>query len=190
MLKSYKVVVLGDGGVGKTALTIQLCLNHFIENYDPTIEDSYRKHAIVDDEPCLIEILDTAGQEEYTALRDQWIREGDAFLIVYSITQQQSFSRIEKFKEQINRVKDSSDIPIVLVGNKTDQAPEREVSSEEGRAMARRMGCEFVETSAKSRQNLELAYYTAVRLIRKQRGEIPGGHATSRKRDRKRCTIL
>lgn len=72
-------------------------------------------------------------------------REGDAFLIVYSITQQQSFSRIEKFKEQINRVKDSSDIPIVLVGNKTDQAPEREVSSEEGRAMARRMGCEFGE---------------------------------------------
>lgn len=53
---------------------LQLCLNHFIENYDPTIEDSYRKHAVIDDEPCLIEILDTAGQEEYTALRDQWIR--------------------------------------------------------------------------------------------------------------------
>lgn len=53
---------------------LQLCLNHFIENYDPTIEDSYRKNAVIDDEPCLIEILDTAGQEEYTALRDQWIR--------------------------------------------------------------------------------------------------------------------
>lgn len=189
MLKSYKVVVLGDGGVGKTALTIQLCLNHFIENYDPTIEDSYRKHAIVDDEPCLIEILDTAGQEEYTALRDQWIREGDAFLIVYSITQQQSFARIGKFKEQINRVKDNAAIPIVIVGNKMDQVAEREVSSEEGKAVARRMGCEFVETSAKSRQNLELAYYTAVRLVRKQRGEVPG-HSSSKRRDRKRCIIL
>lgn len=65
---------------------------------------------------------------------------------MYSITQQQSFSRIEKFKEQINRVKDSSDIPIVLVGNKMDQAAEREVSSEDGRAMARRMDCEFGES--------------------------------------------
>lgn len=68
---TVKLVVLGDGGVGKTALTIQLCLNHFIEAYDPTIEDSYRKHAVIDDQPVLIEILDTAGQEEYTALRDQ-----------------------------------------------------------------------------------------------------------------------
>ena len=70
-------------------------------------------------------------------------REGDAFLIVYSITQQQSFARIAKFKEQINRVKDNADIPIVVVGNKMDQTSEREVSIEEGKAMARRMGCEF-----------------------------------------------
>lgn len=62
---------------------------------------------------------------------------------MYSITQQQSFARIAKFKEQINRVKDSADIPIVVVGNKVDQADEREVSAEEGRAVARRMGCEF-----------------------------------------------
>jgi len=159
MLKAqYKVVVLEDGGVGKTALTIQLCLNHFIENYDPTIEDSYRKHAVIDDEPCLIEILDTAGQEEYTALRDQWIREGDGFLIVYSITQRATFERVEKFKYQISRVKDADDVPVVLVGNKADKMQEREVSAAEGQALARRMGCEFVETSAKTRHNLETAY--------------------------------
>jgi GTPase KRas protein len=56
--------VLGDGGVGKTALTIQLCSNHFVEEYDPTIEDSYRKQVVIDDEASLLEILDTAGQEE------------------------------------------------------------------------------------------------------------------------------
>ncbi|CAO3647980.1 unnamed protein product [Mucor hiemalis] len=68
----FKIVVLGDGGVGKTALTIQLCLNHFVEvnnTYDPTIEDSYRKQVVIDDYPCVLEVLDTAGQEEYTALR-------------------------------------------------------------------------------------------------------------------------
>ena len=62
---------------------------------------------------------------------------------MYSITQQQSFARISKFKEQINRVKDNADIPIVIVGNKMDQAAEREVSIEEGKAAARRLGCEF-----------------------------------------------
>lgn len=194
MLKSYKVVILGDGGVGKTALTIQLCLNHFIESYDPTIEDSYRKHAVIDEEACLIEILDTAGQEEYTALRDQWIREGDGFLIVYSITQHNTFDRVERFKQQINRVKDSDDIPVVIVGNKSDKGLDREVTTEDGKALARQMRCEFVETSAKTRQNLELAYYTAVRLIRQHRGELPGDGRTggrAGKRDRKRrCTIL
>ncbi|KAL8279253.1 hypothetical protein RQP46_008290 [Phenoliferia psychrophenolica] len=162
---SAKIVVLGDGGVGKTALTIQLCLNHFIvlavraETYDPTIEDSYRKHAIIDDEPCLLEILDTAGQEEYTALRDQWIREGEGFVLVYSITARATFERIERFRHQITRVKDSDSIPIVLVGNKSDRANEREVGKEEGAALAKRLGCEFVETSAKTRSNLEHAYY-------------------------------
>jgi len=52
----YRLVVLGDGGVGKTALTIQLCLNHFVETYDPTIEDSYRKQVVIDEEPCVLEV--------------------------------------------------------------------------------------------------------------------------------------
>jgi GTPase KRas protein len=65
----HKIVVLGDGGVGKTALTIQLCLSHFVETYDPTIEDSYRKQVVIDEIPCVLEVLDTAGQEEYTAFK-------------------------------------------------------------------------------------------------------------------------
>lgn len=53
---TFKVVTLGEGGVGKTAMTIMFSLNHFIEAYDPTIEDSYRRHAVIDDQPCLIEV--------------------------------------------------------------------------------------------------------------------------------------
>jgi small GTP-binding protein len=77
-------VIVGGGGVGKSALTIQLIQNNFIEEYDPTIgafffvggtliceEDSYRKQVTIDDETCLLDILDTAGQEEYSAMRDQ-----------------------------------------------------------------------------------------------------------------------
>jgi len=70
-MTEYKLVIVGGGGVGKSALTIQLIQNHFIDEYDPTIEDSYRKQVTIDDETCLLDILDTAGQEEYSAMRDQ-----------------------------------------------------------------------------------------------------------------------
>jgi len=186
-MMQFKIVVLGDGGVGKTALTIQLCLNHFIETYDPTIEDSYRKPCMIDGEGCLLEILDTAGQEEYVALRDQWIREGEGFILVYSITARATFERLGKFRQQINRVKEGTRVPIVLVGNKDDCSGEREVSREEGHQLGREMGCPFLETSAKTRHNLETAYYSVVRLIREARGDK--GKVTVTRR-RPRCVIL
>ncbi|KAK7890009.1 RAS2 protein [Exophiala xenobiotica] len=188
----YKLVVLGDGGVGKTALTIQLCLNHFVETYDPTIEDSYRKQVVIDQQACMLEVLDTAGQEEYTALRDQWIRDGEGFILVYSITSRNSFNRIQKFHSQVQRVKESGHpnsptgasylptqmngtptytgpVPIMLVGNKSDKHHEREVSSQEGQALAKELGCEFVEASAKNCINVERAFYDVVRQLRRQR---------------------
>ncbi|RFU72892.1 ras-2 [Trichoderma arundinaceum] len=183
----YKLVVLGDGGVGKTALTIQLCLQHFVETYDPTIEDSYRKQVVIDGQPCMLEVLDTAGQEEYTALRDQWIRDGEGFVLVYSIASRSSFTRIKRFYHQIQRVKESVasspsypgspistanpqlPVPIMLVGNKSDRVTEREVSTQEGHALARELGCEFVEASAKNCINVEKAFYDVVRILRRQR---------------------
>ncbi|KAH8591846.1 ras family-domain-containing protein [Bisporella sp. PMI_857] len=166
----YKLVVLGDGGVGKTALTIQLTLQHFVETYDPTIEDSYRKQVVIDGQSCMLEVLDTAGQEEYTALRDQWIRDGEGFVLVYSISSRSSFNRITNFHTQIQQVKESSTpVPIMLVGNKSDRVTEREVSTQEGQARARELGCEFVEASAKACINVEKAFYDVVRWLRRQR---------------------
>jgi len=165
----YKLVVLGDGGVGKVALTIQLCLNHFVETYDPTIEDTYRKQVVIDDQPCVLEVLDTAGQEEYTALRDQWIRDGEGFLLVYSISSRSTFERVGRFRDQIIRVKGTDDVPFMLVGNNCDKITEREVSREEGMNMARRLKCEFIESSAKTCVNVERAFYTVVRMIRANR---------------------
>lgn len=90
--------------------------------------------------------------------------EGDGFLVVYSTTSRSSFLRIHEFIQQITRVKDSDRVPIVLVGNKVDRINEREVDTREGQELAKRLGCEFVETSAKTREGLERAYHTAVRL--------------------------
>ena len=155
--------------------------------YDPTIEDSYRKQVVIDGQSCMLEVLDTAGQEEYTALRDQWIRDGEGFVLVYSISSRSSFTRITRFHNQIQRVKESSSsspsypgspissaspstpVPIMLVGNKSDRVTEREVSTQEGHALARELGCEFVEASAKNCINVEKAFYDVVRQLRRQR---------------------
>ena len=143
----------------------------------------------------MLEVLDTAGQEEYTVLRDQWIRDGEGFVLVYSITSRASFNRIRKFHNQIQRVKESSvatsptatsylsspastgpmsgQAPVMLVGNKSDRSTDREVSTQEGSGLARDMGCDFVEASAKSCINVEKAFYEVVRALRRQRQDAP-----------------
>lgn len=78
----------------------------FVEDYDPTIEDSYIQHVEVDRQVCVLDVLDTAGQEEFSALREQYMRKGDGFLIVYSVIDPNSFKNIRQFYNQILRVKD------------------------------------------------------------------------------------
>lgn len=163
-----KICVLGEGGVGKTALTIQLCSNHFVEEYDPTIEDSYRKQIVLENQVTLLEILDTAGQEEFTALRDQWIRDCEGFLIVYSITSRHTFDQTPIFKDQVLRVKDVRVAPMMLVGNKSDLGHMREVEEREGKDLAKTFGAQFKETSAKTRLGVEEAFYDLVRAVRLQ----------------------
>ena len=85
-------------------------------------------------------------------------------MIVYSVTSRPSFDRVEKFRTQVARVKDSDAVPVVLVGNKIDRVHEREVETRHGEQLAQRLGCAFVETSAKTRENLEEAFFTAVRM--------------------------
>lgn len=92
--------------------------------------DSYRKQCVIDDEVALLDVLDTAGQEEYSAMREQYMRTGEGFLLVYSITSRQSFEEILTFEQQILRVKDKDYFPMIVVGNKADLEGEREVSTE------------------------------------------------------------
>ncbi|KIK62511.1 hypothetical protein GYMLUDRAFT_72729 [Collybiopsis luxurians FD-317 M1] len=170
-LREYKLVVVGGGGVGKSALTIQFIQSHFVDEYDPTIEDSYRKQCVIDDEVALLDVLDTAGQEEYGAMREQYMRTGEGFLLVYSITSRNSFEEISTFHQQILRVKDQDTFPVVVVANKCDLEYERQVGMNEGRDLARHFGCKFIETSAKQRINVDEAFSNLVREIRKYNKE-------------------
>ncbi|KAM7191056.1 ras small monomeric GTPase [Naviculisporaceae sp. PSN 640] len=177
--REYKLVVVGGGGVGKSCLTIRMVQDHFLDEYDPTIEDSYRKQCVVDGTVALLDVLDTAGQEEYSAMREQYMRTGEGFLLVYSITSRQSFDEISTFHQQICRVKDKDHVPMVLVGNKVDLEEHREVPTSEGERLAAEFRAPFLETSAKDKVNVEEAFYSLVREIRRYNREMAGISGTS-----------
>ena len=199
---------------------------HFIDEYDPTIEDrcvcacrekkknvffslrspcrllarsrrSYRKQVTIDEETCLLDILDTAGQEgavffflflfafvwsHAPAPTNRVLGDarsihahGQGFLMVYSITSRSSFDEITSFREQILRVKDADKAPMVLVANKSDLENERQVTTGEGQDLAKSFAVPFMETSAKTRVNVEESFFELVREIRKDLGGRGGG---------------
>ncbi|XP_071436683.1 GTP-binding protein Rit2 [Pithys albifrons albifrons] len=171
--REYKVVMLGAGGVGKSAMTMQFISHRFPDYHDPTIEDAYKTQVRIDDEPAYLDILDTAGQAEFTAMRDQYMRGGEGFIICYSITDRQSFQEAAEFKELIYRVRHTYDIPVVLVGNKTDLEEFRQVSTEEGKSLAREYSCSFFETSAALRFYIDDVFHGLVREIRRKESSLP-----------------
>ncbi|UKZ74212.1 DNA-binding transcription factor rap1 [Trichoderma virens FT-333] len=118
--RELHVVVLGAGGVGKSCLTAQFVHNEWIESYDPTIEDSYRTQVQVDGRQVILEILDTAGTEQFVAMRDLYMKTGQGFLLVFSITSASSLNELEGLREEILRIKDDDNVPMVIVGNKAD----------------------------------------------------------------------
>merc|ERR1712173_207312 len=166
----YKIVVLGGGGVGKSALTIRLVTDNFLDEYDPTIEDSYRKQVQIDEQTAILDILDTAGQEEFSSMQDQWMREGKGFLLVYNICSTTTFDEVKQLRDKILRAKEEDTVPIVLAGNKCDlRDPNnpKQVTLEKGKNLAALWKVPFFETSAKEKINNEECFYEVVRQIRK-----------------------
>ncbi|KAM5444868.1 Ras-related protein rsr1 [Microsporum ferrugineum] len=212
--REYHIVVLGAGGVGKSCLTgkethatrlfapnrlsdgsppAQFVQNIWIESYDPTIEDSYRKVLAVDGRPCLLEILDTAGTEQFTAMRytqrtpshpssqaqrsttathkairfrELYMKQGEGFLLVFSITSMSSLNELQELREQIIRIKDDEKVPIVIVGNKSDLEEDRAVSRSRAFALSQQWGnAPYYETSARRRANVDEAFIDLCRQI-------------------------
>jgi len=198
MSNVFKLVLVGVGGVGKSCLTIQYISNKFVDDYDPTLEDSYRKQVTIDNEECILDIFDTAGQEDFSAVRDQYMRTGDGFLCVYSITLQASFDEAASLHDHILRVKDSDSVPFVLVGNKCDLEEDREIPFDKGQNLAKDLKCPFLEASAKTRLNVVEAFETLVREIKRFRNQVPettgetaAPTATKEKKAKRRgCSLL
>ncbi|XP_074658802.1 ras-related protein Ral-A-like isoform X2 [Tubulanus polymorphus] len=190
----HKVIMVGSGGVGKSALTLQFMYDEFVEDYEPTKADSYRKKVVLDGEEVQIDILDTAGQEDYAAIRDNYFRSGEGFLCVFSITEQESFQATAEFREQILRVKNDDNIPFLLVGNKSDLEDRRQVTVEEAQQRAGQWSVPYVETSAKTRANVDKVFFDLMREIRSRKleGSKQSNGKNKKKKDKskRKCTIL
>ena len=106
-MREYKIVVMGSGGVGKSCLTIKFVTGNFRERYDPTIEDFYRKEIELENSLCILEILDTAGTDQFSSLLDLYILNGQGFLLVYSVSSTQTFIDVQPLREKIFRIRRS-----------------------------------------------------------------------------------
>ncbi|KAH7019892.1 ras family-domain-containing protein [Ilyonectria destructans] len=205
--RELHVVVLGAGGVGKSCLTAQFVHNEWIESYDPTIEDSYRTQLQVDGRQVVLEILDTAGTEQFVAMRDLYMKTGQGFLLVFSITSSSSLSELAGLREEIIRIKDDENIPIVIVGNKADLEENRAVPRAKGFSISQRWGAPYYEASARTRTNVDEVFIDLCRQMLRRDDEqqaqgdgddgykydMGGSQKKRRRRRRKdspRCAIL
>jgi len=187
--EQLSVSVLGTGGVGKSALTLRFVRDFFVQDWDPTIEDAYRKTVYVDGKSCALSILDTAGQEDFESLRHQWMMDKDGYVFVYSVNSRRSLEELESFFNLHQHINNSNpNVPIVLVANKkdlTDLDPKkRQVSLKEGMEKARQFGAFHLETSAATGEHVNEVFETLIRTIR--------GRKKPTKKDRlgSKCAIL
>ncbi|CAB3409900.1 unnamed protein product [Caenorhabditis bovis] len=165
-MKEYKIVVLGNGGVGKSALTLQFVQGVFVTNYDATIEDSYRKLAQIDSENTRLEILDTAGTEQFSGMRETYYKSAQGFILVFSLAERSTYEDVKKLYFSIIQYR-SQEAPIILVGNKSDLIGQREIDEQEATSFAKKMNIPYFETSAKLNQNVSQIFDECAVLILK-----------------------
>ncbi|KAI0035494.1 small GTPase superfamily [Vararia minispora EC-137] len=188
-MREFKAVVLGAGGVGKSALAVRFVRNEFVEVYDPTIEEAYRRAFEVDGEMSMIEVLDTAGADQFTALKEMYIQHGQGFVLVFSLTQESTLREVESLRQQIYRIKgENSNFPLVLVGTKLDLASEREIPTSTLDELSSRWGgVPIFETSAKRNWHVQDVF---AELVRQMRQRIPFEPEIKKRRRRLRGTCI
>jgi small GTP-binding protein len=162
-----KIGIFGGGGVGKTALTLQFLRGQFVEEYIPTLADDFAKDITVDGKPIHLEIIDTAGQDDFRQMRASFYSSVQGFLIVYSVIERNSLFEAEEIYKDILACLNKEAVPCVLAGNKADIKDETSVSTEDGQGMAKTMGAKFFETSARTGQNVKASFDEAVRAVKR-----------------------
>ncbi|XP_013116516.1 ras-related protein Rab6 [Stomoxys calcitrans] len=154
-MRKFKLVFLGEQSVGKTSLITRFMYDSFDNTYQATIGiDFLSKTLHRDDRTIRLQLWDTAGQERFRALIPSYIRDSTVAIVVYDITNTNSFQLVSKWVDDV-RAERGSDVIIMLVGNKTDLIDKRQVSTEEGENKAKELNVMFIETSAKASYNVK-----------------------------------
>ncbi|XP_063098581.1 ras-related protein Rab-37 isoform X4 [Cavia porcellus] len=161
-----KVMLLGDSGVGKTCFLIQFKDGAFLSG----TFIATNKVVTVDGARVKLQIWDTAGQERFRSVTHAYYRDAQALLLLYDITNKSSFDNIRAWLTEIHEYA-QRDVVIVLLGNKADVSSERVIRREDGETLAREYGVPFMETSAKTGMNVELAFLAIARELKHRAGQ-------------------
>ncbi|EQC35087.1 Ras-like protein Rab-1A [Saprolegnia diclina VS20] len=156
----FKLVLIGDSGVGKSCLLLRFADDAFTESYITTIGVDFRFRTVkIDKKTVKLQIWDTAGQERFRTITSAYYRGADGIIMVYDVTSQESFDHVNDWLNEVNRYASEGTCKL-LVGNKSDITSRKVVSYETAKAFADSLAIPFLETSAKNAQNVEEAFLT------------------------------
>ncbi|XP_071646465.1 ras-related protein Rab-37 isoform X1 [Temnothorax longispinosus] len=173
---AHKTILLGDSGVGKTSLLVQFDTGRFQPgNFAATVGIGFTNKVVtVDDTPIKLQIWDTAGQERFRSVTHAYYRDAHALLLLYDVTNKTSYDNIRAWLSEI-REHASEDVVIMLLGNKSDCGTDRAVKREDGERLAQEYKVPFMETSAKTGLNVELAFLAVARELKARKSDNPDG---------------
>ncbi|XP_014253489.1 ras-related and estrogen-regulated growth inhibitor-like protein [Cimex lectularius] len=166
-----RIVVLGMISVGKSALTVRYLTRRYIGEYRSNTDLLYRQTVTINNSPVEVEIIDVSGETRDSSFPVEQVQWADGCVIVYSITDKQSFQYAVESLENLQKLRSVSSVPVTLLGNKADLAHLREVTEDEGRSAALRNGCQFYEVSvAENSADLYQAFESLLNETRCQQG--------------------
>ncbi|KAL3770084.1 hypothetical protein ACHAW5_003460 [Stephanodiscus triporus] len=165
----FKLVLIGDSGVGKSCLLLRFADDAFTESYISTIGVDFRFRTVkMDKKTVKLQIWDTAGQERFRTITSAYYRGADGIIMVYDTTSSDSFDHVNDWLKEVNRYASEGTCKL-LVGNKCDRTADRAVTTEQAKEFADDLGVAFLETSAKTAKNVEEAFLTMAGELIKQR---------------------
>jgi len=176
----FKLLLIGDSGVGKSCLLLRFADDTYTESYISTIGVDFKIRTIeLEGKTIKLQIWDTAGQERFRTITSSYYRGAHGIIVVYDITDAESFNNVKQWLSEIERFA-CEGVNKLLVGNKSDLVQKRAVSTEQAKQLADTLNIPFLETSAKNATNVEKAFLTMAAEIKSRVASQPSINATKK----------